>query len=100
MHPPAFPCSTELIRNAAGLSDGPGAQTVYVLALMNERGGLEPLAAFMTNPAGAAIVSATGPIRRVVHGEDNLPRRHLVVPGACGQARSDRAGADEITVRN
>ncbi len=35
----------------------------YVLALMNERGeesSLEPLAAFMTNPAGAAIVNATG----------------------------------------
>ena len=45
----------------------------YVLALAHERDGqgpLEPLAAFMTNPAGSAIVNAIGPIRQVVHGED------------------------------
>jgi hypothetical protein len=58
---------------------------------MNERGGensLEPLAAFMTNPAGAAIVNATGPIRQVVHGEDNMPRRHLVI----AEGRADKPG--------
>ena len=63
----------------------------YVLALMNERGeesSLEPLAAFMTNPAGAAIVNATGPIRQVVHGEDNMPRRHLVI----AEGRADKPG--------
>src|SRR3989440_4527908 len=54
----------------------------YVLALTHGRGGegrLEPLAAFTTNPAGAAIVNATGPIRQVVRGEDNIERRYLVI---------------------
>jgi hypothetical protein len=36
----------------------------------------------MTNPAGAAIVNAIGPIRQVVRGEDNIRRRYLaIVPG-------------------
>ena len=63
----------------------------YVLALMNEGGSessLQPLAAFMTNPAGAAIVNATGPIRQVVHGEGNIPRRHLVI----AEGRADKPG--------
>src|SRR2546421_3920613 len=54
----------------------------YVLALSHERGGegsLEPLAAFLTNPAGSAIVYATGAIRQVVHGEDKIQRRYLVI---------------------
>ena len=54
----------------------------YVLALAHERnseGPLEPLAAFMTNPAGSAIVNATGAIRQVVHGEDKIQRRYLVI---------------------
>jgi len=57
----------------------------YVLALATEptgAGALEPLQAFMTNPAGAAIVNAIGPIRQVVHGEENIRRSYLViVPG-------------------
>jgi hypothetical protein len=63
----------------------------YVLALSHERGAegpLEPLAAFMTNPAGSAIVNAIGAIRQVVHGEDNIQRRYLVV--AAG--RADKPG--------
>ncbi len=37
---------------------------------------------FMTNPAGAAIVNTIGPIRQLVHGEDKIPRRYLVIlPG-------------------
>jgi YVTN family beta-propeller protein len=54
----------------------------YVLALAplpNGGGALEPLAAFMTNPAGSAIVNATGPIRQVVQGEDKIQRRYLVI---------------------
>jgi YVTN family beta-propeller protein len=54
----------------------------YVLALTQGRGGegpLEPLAAFMTNPAGSAIVNATGAIRQVVQGEDSIQRRYLVI---------------------
>ena len=57
----------------------------YLLALATEPSGsgvLEPLQGFMTNPAGAAIVNAIGPIRQVVRGEDKIPRRYLViVPG-------------------
>jgi YVTN family beta-propeller protein len=57
----------------------------YVLALANEPTGagvLEPLQAFMTNPAGAAVVNAIGPIRQLVRGGEKTPRRYLViVPG-------------------
>jgi hypothetical protein len=36
----------------------------------------------MTNPAGAAIVNAIGPIRQFVRGEEEAPRRYLVIlPG-------------------
>ncbi len=54
----------------------------YVLALADQsdgKGPLEPLAAFMTNPAGSAIVNATGPIRQIVQGEDKTMRRFLVI---------------------
>jgi YVTN family beta-propeller protein len=54
----------------------------YVLALAhrpNGEGALEPLAAFMTNPAGSAIVNASGPIRQVVQGEHKIQRRYLVI---------------------
>jgi YVTN family beta-propeller protein len=58
----------------------------YLLALASEPSGtgvLEPLQGFMTNPAGAAVVNAIGPIRQLVHGEDKAPRRYLVIlPGA------------------
>jgi YVTN family beta-propeller protein len=57
----------------------------YVLALAKRAdgsGALQPLASFKTNPAGAAIVNAVGPIRQLVHGEADTPRRYLViVPG-------------------
>jgi hypothetical protein len=57
----------------------------YLLALATEPSGagtVEPLQGFMTNPAGAAIVNAIGPIRQVVRGEDKVPRRYLVIlPG-------------------
>jgi DNA-binding beta-propeller fold protein YncE len=61
----------------------------YVLALSSEPSGagvLQPLQAFKTNPAGAAIVNAIGPIRQVVRGEDKIQRRYLViVPGTVGK---------------
>jgi YVTN family beta-propeller protein len=63
----------------------------YVLALAPERSGegpLEPLAAFMTNPAGSAIVNAAGAIRQVVHGEDHIQRRYLVI----AKGRADKPG--------
>jgi hypothetical protein len=40
---------------------------------------LEPVVAFMTNPAGSAIVNAIGAMRQVVHGEDRIQRRYLVI---------------------
>ncbi len=54
----------------------------YLLALsMNAdgSGALEPVAKFMTNPAGAAIVNAIGPLRKSVEGNPNTLRRYLVV---------------------
>jgi YVTN family beta-propeller protein len=57
----------------------------YVLALAdqpNGSGSLQPLAAFMTNPAGSAIVNATGPIRQIVNDAASSERRYLVIaPG-------------------
>jgi YVTN family beta-propeller protein len=61
----------------------------YVLALSLQPDGsgpLEPIAAFMSNPAGAAIVNTTGPIRQIVRGEVSTPRRYLVI--AAGTAES------------
>src|SRR5467141_997960 len=61
----------------------------YVLALATQATGggvLEPLAGFTTNPAGAAIVNAVGPIRQIVRGDARIPRRYLViVSGTPGQ---------------
>jgi hypothetical protein len=45
-------------------------------------GSLQPLAAFMTNPAGSAIVNAAGPIRQIVENPATSERRYLVIaPG-------------------
>ena len=57
----------------------------YVLALADRVDGggpLQPLATFMTNPAGSAIVNATGPIRQIVNDPATSERRYLVIaPG-------------------
>ena len=58
------------------------AKKPYVLALSSDSRGsapLEPLAGFMTNPAGAAIVNAVGPIRQIVQTSEPAPRRYLVI---------------------
>jgi YVTN family beta-propeller protein len=61
----------------------------YVLALAAQPdggGALQALSAFTTNPAGAAIVNAVGPIRQLVQGEAKEERRYLViVPGTPDQ---------------
>jgi YVTN family beta-propeller protein len=69
----------------------------YVLALSTKPDGsgpLQPLTTFMTNPAGAAIVNAIGPIRQIV--ESNVPsaKQYLVIlpgtpdkPGAPAQVQ-------------
>jgi len=54
----------------------------YVLALSSDnmgKGSIEPLAAFMTNPAGSAIVNAVGPIRQIVRPEKKNSQRYLVL---------------------
>ena len=73
------------------------ARKPYVLALSTEAGGggtLQPLAAFMTNPAGAAVVNTIGPIRQVVQADAGAARRWLVIapgtaaaPGAAVQVQ-------------
>ncbi len=54
----------------------------YVLALARRPDGsgvLQPLSTFITNPAGAAIVNAVGPIRQLVQAEEHVQRRYLVI---------------------
>jgi hypothetical protein len=58
------------------------AKKSYVLALSADpkgAGPLEPLASFTTNPAGAAIVNAVGPIRQIVQPDAPAPRRYLII---------------------
>ncbi len=62
----------------------------YLFALSGSADGsgpLEGLAGFLTNPAGAAIVNAVGPLRRIVQATTDTPRRYLVIaPGTAVQA--------------
>ena len=56
----------------------------YVLAsprIPTGPGQIEPIAQFMTNPAGAQIVNAVGPIRQIVDPATHAPdaRRYLAV---------------------
>ena len=72
----------------------------YVLALSGQEDGggtLQPLSAFITNPAGSAIVNAIGPIRQVIQADAaaGAARRYLVIapqkdgkPGAPVQVQS------------
>jgi YVTN family beta-propeller protein len=64
----------------------------YVLALATQPNGggtLQPLTTFMTNPAGAAIVNAIGPIRQVVQSDVPTEKQYLVIlPGT-----ADKPGA-------
>ena len=70
----------------------------YVLGLATRpdgSGDVQPLAAFMTNPAGAAIVNSVGPIRQIVRSASTEERRYLVIaegasshPGAVVQVQS------------
>ena len=63
-------------------------KTAYVLGLAETAdgsGAFEGLASFTTNPAGAAVVNSTGPIRSLVRGTQPSRRRFLViVPAAAG----------------
>jgi YVTN family beta-propeller protein len=64
----------------------------YVLALADQPDGsgtLQPLASFVTNPAGSAIVNAIGPIRQIVQVKASTMRRYLVI--ASGSAAHPEA---------
>ncbi|NLS06140.1 YncE family protein [Rhizobium sp. P32RR-XVIII] len=64
----------------------------YILALStgaDGTGDLQPLASFMTNPAGSAIVNAVGPIRQIVQSTGKAERRYLVVAAAVEKGRGD-----------
>ncbi len=70
---------------AAGLEPG----KPYVLAFAETADGsgtLQPLAKFMTNPAGSAVVNAVGPIRQVVAADAGAPRRWLVIASGTPEA--------------
>jgi len=82
-----------LVQVLQAAATGLAPKQPYVLALATEPGGggaLQPLAGFMTNPAGAAIINAIGPIRQVVQSDAGAARRYLVIapglPGAPGAA--------------
>ena len=53
--------------------------TLAFAAKADGAGALQPLANFMTNPAGSAIVNAVGPIRQIVLDQDQTSRRYLVI---------------------
>ena len=91
--------ATSVVVNNQGLVDllqaaatGLEPKKPYVLALsMNADGSgpLDPVAKFMTNPAGAAVVNAIGPLRKSVQGNAGTPRRYLVIATFV----DDKAGA-------
>jgi YVTN family beta-propeller protein len=60
----------------------------YVLALAQDpkgAGKLEPLAGFMSNPAGASVVNSVGPIRQIVQPTAAAARRYLVIAAGTPQ---------------
>lgn len=64
----------------------------YTLALAENADGsgkLQPLQGFTTNPAGAAIVDAVGPIRQIVQSDIKAQVRYLVVV----EGQPDKLGA-------
>jgi YVTN family beta-propeller protein len=61
---------------------GLSPKSPYVLALASKpdgSGDIEALSSFTTNPAGAAIVNASGPIRQLVQAPTPEARRYLVI---------------------
>ena len=70
---------------------GLAPKSPYVLALSKKSDGsvpIETLQAFMTNPAGAAIVNTIGPVRQVVKPDAPADRRYLVI----AEGTADRVG--------
>ena len=87
--PGAAGVATTVVVNNQGLVDilqagvtGLEPKKPYFMALSNNAdvsGPLDPIAKFMGNPAGAAVVSAVGPLRKVVQGASGNARRYLVI---------------------
>jgi YVTN family beta-propeller protein len=76
-----------LIQVLEAAASGLEPKKSYVLALSENpdgTGSLQPLEAFTTNPAGAAIVNAIGPIRQLVESDAKEHRRYLVIVPADG----------------
>jgi len=76
-----------------------------VLALADRpdgSGDLQPLSAFMTNPAGAAIVNAVGPIRQIVRSDVQKRRRYLAIVAGSRQSsgRSPRSRRRDFIAPN
>ena len=74
-----------LIQVVQAAVTGSNRKQKYVLALVDHADGsgqCNPIAAFITNPAGSAIVEATGPIRQIVQDSAPSERRYLMIaPG-------------------
>jgi YVTN family beta-propeller protein len=103
--PGAAQAATSVVLNNQGLTDVLQAAVVglepkqpYVLALADKPDGsgtLQPIAKFMSNPAGSAVVGAIGPLRKTVQGgAADAMRRYLVIaagspdqPGAVVQVQ-------------
>ncbi|MEH2483815.1 YVTN family beta-propeller protein [Nitrobacteraceae bacterium AZCC 2146] len=87
-----------LIQVFQASATGLEARKPYLIGLTEHADGhgpIQPLAAFMTNPAGSAIVNAVGPIRQLVLSESKTERRYLVIaegtaaqPGAIVQLQA------------
>lgn len=71
----------------AGLD--PGKPYLLALAKRPDGGGtVQPLAEFITNRAGAAIVNSAGPIRQIVDPATAAERRYLIIaPGTAKEPR-------------
>lgn len=107
MAPGADHVTTTVTVNNQGLIDlleagvtGLEPKKPYLLALSKNADGsgtLDPVAKFMTNPAGAAVVTALGPLRKPVRDDAGEARRYLVIapvvddkPGAPVQIQAQR----------
>jgi len=74
------------VMQAAVTGLAPGSS--FILALADHPDGtgkLEPIASFTTNPAGAAVVDASGPIRQLAQGGAVAPRRYLTIAAGTPQ---------------
>jgi YVTN family beta-propeller protein len=78
-----------LVQVVQAAATGLAPKRAYFLALSDREDGtghLQPLSKFLTNPAGAAIVNATGPIRQLVSEATGDNRRWLVIAEVNGDA--------------